>query len=189
MNSNSDKVPDDHLGGIGIDLTQESRQMLFDLFAQLVPEKDYYQSFDPGYTYINGNVAKKGHVTICYGVKNFNLKKHLEDSDLKINWQKTALIKEIQVNLGYQDLYYVIVAIPGIDKEIYAYSDWISANNELVPISPAFDPHIALGYIKNPGHFPSEILEELKEKLLGKSVEFESVNFNYVDDKVGSISI
>lgn len=187
--SNTDKVPADHLGGIGIDLTQGSKQMLFDIFAQLVPEKDYYQSFDPGYTYINGNVAKKGHVTICYGVNNLNLKKQLEDSDLKINWQKKALIKEIQVNLGYQGLYYVIVAIPKIDEVIYKYSEWIRVNNELMPNSPIFDPHIALGYMKNPGHFPSEILEELKEKLIGKSVEFESVNFYYLDDKVGSISI
>ncbi len=187
--SNTDKVPDDHLGGLGIDLTEESRQMLFDLFAQLIPEKNYYQSFDPGYTYINGNVAKKGHVTICYGVKNSNLKKQLEDSDLKINWQKTALIKEIQVNIGYQGLYYVIVAIPEIDKNTYEYADWIRANNELMPVSPAFDPHIALGYVKNQGKFPTEIFEQLKEKLIGKSVEFDSVNFYYVNEKVGSIKI
>jgi hypothetical protein len=74
-------------------------------------------------------------------------------------------------------------------KDIYYFSDWIRANNELMPNPPIFDPHIALGYIKNPGHFPSEILEELKVKLIGKSVEFESVNFYYLDDKVGSIKI
>ncbi len=186
-NLNDDKV--ELLGGIGIDLSDASKQMLFDLMSQLISEKDYFQSHDLGYTYINGNVTKKGHITICYGVKNPDLKKQFDNSKLKINWQHSALIKDIQINLGYQDLYYVVVAIPEISKDIYSLNDWVRANNDLIPDSPSFEPHIALCYIKNQRQLPSKIFKDLQEKLISKTIEFQSVNFYSGDNKIGSISL
>lgn len=189
MDDNLDPNKVTPLGGIGIDLTEESKQMLFEVVSKLIPKKDYFQSFDPGYTYINGNVTKKGHITICYGVKNSNLKKQFDSSNLKIKWQKVSVIKEIQINLGYQGLYYVIVAIPEIDKDILLFYDWVRKNNELLPDSPSFDPHLALCYIKNQGNYPKELLKKLQQKLVGKTVKFDSVNFYYADEKIGSVSL
>lgn len=168
----------DNPGYVAIDLTEESKQMLFDLINQKIPNKDYYQSQDPGYTYINGNVSKKGHLTICYGVKNTNLKEKFDVAKLKINWQKKSKIKNIQINPGYKGLYYIVVAIPEIDKDIYTFDQWIRENNDIVIESFAFDPHLALCYIKNQDNCDSsEILKYFQEKLIGKTVEFESVNF------------
>lgn len=189
MNNNLNNEKVELLGAVGIDLTDASKQMLYNLISQLIPKKDYFQSFDPGYTYINGNVTKKGHITICFGVKNSNLKQQFDSSNLKINWQKSVVIKEIQINLGYQGLYYVIVAISQIDKAVYLFDKWVRSNNELMPDSPSLDPHIALCYIKNQGSYPTGLFKKLQEKLVGKTVEFDSVNFYSGDDKIGSISL
>lgn len=168
---------DNDLSYVAIDLTDESKQMLFDLVSQIIQKKDYFQSFDPGYTYINGNVAKIGHLTLCYGITNLDLKQRFEASELKLNWQNGAVIKDIQINLGYQGKYYAIVALPEISKDIFEFDEWIRSSNDIIPDSAPFDPHLALCYIKNPGNYPAEIFKEIRKKLVGKAVEFESINF------------
>ena len=167
---------DNYLSYVAIDLADESKQMLFHLVSQIIPESDYFQSLDPGYAYINGNVAKKGHLTLCYGIKNLDFKKRFDAAKLKINWQHTAVIKNIQINLGYQGKYYVVVAIPEIDKDIFEFDIWIRSNSDIIPDSATFDPHLALCYIKNSGNYPTEIFKDLQEKLVGKTVNFGSVN-------------
>lgn len=166
-----------YLSYVAIDLTDESKQMLFNLISQTIQEKDYFQSLDPGYAYINGNVAKKGHLTLCYGIKNLDMKKKFEEAKLKLDWQHYAVIKDIQINLGYQGKYYVIVAIPEVDKNIFSLDTWIRNSNEIIADSSPFDPHLALCYIKNQGNYPSEIFKNIQEKLIGKTVEFDSLNF------------
>lgn len=37
-----------NLGYVAIDLSDVSRQMLFDIVSQKIPEKDYFKSSDPG---------------------------------------------------------------------------------------------------------------------------------------------
>ncbi len=166
------------LGYIAIDLTYSSKQMLFDIVTQKIPEKDYFQSFDPGYTYINGNVSLEGHLTICYGIKNLDLEKRFKAAKLIINWQQNIKIKDIQLNPGYQGKYFIIVAIPEIDQNIFLFDSWIRQNNDVVPNTSPFDPHIALCYIKNQDNgYPSEILKYFKEKLIGKTLKLESLNF------------
>lgn len=177
------------LSGVGIDLTLESKQLLFKTIEEFIPQKDFYKSSDLGYSYINGNVTNNGHLTICFNVKNPNLYQQFISSGLNIKWPRNAVIKEIQVNLGWQNLYYVVVAIPQLDNEIYKFDNWIRSNNQLLPDSPIFDPHIALCYIKNTGVFLKELFEKLKKQLIGKTVNFESVNFYQADNKVGTIKL
>lgn len=165
-------------GYVAIDLSDKSKQMLFDVINQKISKNDYFQSFDPGYTYINGNVCKKGHLTICYGVKNSNLKNKFDDARLKLKWQNKSTIKNIQVNLGYKGLYYIVVTIPEIDKDIYKFDQWIRKNNDIIPDSSVFDPHMALCYVKNSDKISAEkLLAKLQKCLVGKEIEFESVNF------------
>ena len=185
MNDVLDGVTTELLGGVGIELTEQSKQMLSDMVAKLISEEDYFQSFDEGYTYINGNVAKKGHITVCMGIKNSDLKQKFEKSQLKIN-QSNCTIKEIQINLGYQGLYYIIVAIPEVGEDILAFNEWIRSNNDIHPGSPDFDPHISLCYIKNPGKYPGELYKEFQDKLIGKKLDFESIHFSkpYSEEKI-----
>src|SRR5437870_3173482 len=114
MSDTLDGLTVESLGGVGIKLTEESKQELFDLINQLISENQYFQSFDEGYTYINGNVTKKGHITVCTSIKNADLKERFEEANLDIK-QRSAKIKEIQINLGWEGLYYIIVAIPEIE--------------------------------------------------------------------------
>ncbi len=166
------------LGYVVIDLSGTSRQMLFDIISQKIPGKDYFQSFDPGYTYINGNVSLKGHLTICYGIKNLDLEKRFKAAKLKLNWQQNIKIKNIQINLGYKGEYYIVVAIPEIDQNILLFDSWVRQNNEIVSESLPFDPHLALCYIKNQDNrYPTEILKYFQEKLTGKTLKLESLNF------------
>ncbi len=166
------------LGYVTIDLSDASKQMLFDIVFQKIPKKDYYQSPDPGYTYINGNVCQKGHLTICYGIKNSDLGKKFKDAKLKLNWQRKIKIKNIQINLGFEKKYYILVAIPKINKDIFSFDTWIRQTNDIVSNASPFDPHLALCYIKNQGtRYSTGILKYFQEKLIGKTIEFESVNF------------
>lgn len=167
-----------NLGYIALDLSSASKGALFDIVSKKIPEKDYFQSLDPGYAYINGNVCQKAHVTICYGIKNLDLKKKFKAAKLKLNWQLNARIKAIQINLGYKGKYYIIVAIPKINREIFLFDSWIRQNNEIIPDALPFNPHIALCYIKNQDNICStELLKYFQEKLNGKIIEFEAVNF------------
>lgn len=167
-----------NLGYIAIDFTDTSKQMLFDIVSQKIPEEDYYQSFDPGYSYINGNVCLKGHLTICYGIKNPDLEKRFKTAKLKLNWQQDIKIKDIQINLGYKGEYYIVVAIPEIDQDIFLFDSWIRQNNEVDSDALPFDPHLALCYIKNQGNgYATEILKYFQEKLIGKTLKLESLNF------------
>lgn len=168
---------DNNLGYVAIDLSDTSKQMLFDIVSQKIPRKDYFQSFDPGYTYINGNVCLQAHLTICYGVKNPNLGKRLKTSEIKLEWQRNTKIKAVQINPGYMEKYYIIVAIPEISEAFFRLDSWIRQNNEVIPESLPFDPHIALCYVKNQNNvYPTELLKFFQEKLVGKALEFESVN-------------
>ena len=170
MNSN--------LGYIAIDLTDASRQMLSDIVSQKIPEKDYFQSFDSGYTYINGNVCRKAHLTICYGIKNLDSEKRFKATKIKLNLQHNAKIKDIQINLGYTGKYYIIVAVPEISQDIFRFDAWIRRTNEIIADALPFNPHLALCYIKNEGNgYPTKILKYFQQKLIGKTVEFESFNF------------
>lgn len=169
---------DNNLGYIAIDLSDTSKQMLFDIVSQKIQEKDYFKSNDPDYTYINGNVCKKGHLTICYGVKNLDVQKRFQAVKLKINWKQNIKIKNIQINLGYMGKYYIIVAIPEIDKDIFSFDSWIRQNNEIVSDASSFDPHLALCYIKNQNNAnPTQLLKYFQDNLIGKTVKLESVNF------------
>lgn len=166
------------LGYIAIDLSNASRQMFSDIVSEKISGKDYFQSFDPGYTYINGNVSLKAHLTICYGIKNLDLEKRLKMAKLKLNFSRNIKIKNVQINLGYKGEYYIIVAIPEVDKNIFSFDSWIRQNNEIVTDAPPFDPHLALCYIKNKGNgYKTEILKYFQEKLVGKTINLESVNF------------
>lgn len=167
-----------NLGYIAIDFTDAGKQVLFDIVSQRIPEKDYYQSFDPGYTYINGNVCLKGHLTICYGIKNLDLEKRFRAAKLIINWRQDIKIKDIQINLGYKGEYYIVVAIPEIDQNIFLFESWIRQSNEIVSDALPFDPHLALCYIKKQDNgYPTEILKYFQEKLIGKTLKLESLNF------------
>ena len=167
-----------NLGYVAIDLSNASRQMLFNSICQNIPEKNYFQSLDLDYTYINGNVSQKGHITLCYGIKNSDLKKKFKAAKLKLTWQHSALIEDIQINLGYGGKYYIVVAIPEIHEDIFSYDQWIRNNNNIISGSSFFNPHLALCYIKNlNNNYLSKILKTLREKLVGKTIEFESVNF------------
>lgn len=167
-----------NLGYIAIDLSDASRKMLFDIVSQKISEKDYFQSFDPGYTYINGNVCQKAHLTICYGIKNPDLKKRFKAAKLKLKWQQDIKIKDVQINLGYEGKYYILVIIPEINQDIFLFDSWIRKNNEIIPDASPFDPHLALCYIKNQSdEYPTKLLKYFQEKLIGKTMEFESVNF------------
>jgi len=166
------------LGYIAIDLSDVSRQMLFDIVSQKIPEKDYYQSLDSDYPYIDGNVSQKAHLTICYGITNLDLEKRFKAAKLKLNFKPSTKIKAIQINLGYKGEYYILVADPEIDKDIFSFDSWIRDNNQIVTDSSHFDPHLALCYIKNQGNEnTAEILKYFQDKLIGKTVNFESVNF------------
>lgn len=166
------------LGYIAIDLTDSSKQILFDVVSQMIPKEDYYQSLDSGYTYINGNVCLKSHLTICYGIKNLDLEERFKAAKLIINWQKEIKIKNIQINLGYQGKYYIVVAIPEIDQDIFLFDSWIRQNNEVISNTLPFDPHIALCYLKNKETInPAETLKYFQEKLIGKTLKLESLNF------------
>lgn len=166
------------LGYVAIDLSDVSRQMLFNTVSQKIPEKDYFKSSDPGYTYINGNVCQKGHLTICYGIKNLNLEKRFKAARIKLNWKPKIKIKDIQINLGYMGKYYIIVAVPEIDQSIFSFDSWIRQNNEIVSDASPLDPHLSLCYIKNQDKVnPTELLKYFQEKLIGKTVKIESVNF------------
>lgn len=169
---------DNNLGYVAIDLFESSKQMLFDIVSRKISGKDYFQSFDPGYTYINGNVCLKAHLTICYGIKNPDLEKRFKDAKIKINWQRNTKIKDVQINLGYKAKYYIIVAIPQINEDMFHFDSWIRQNNEVISNNLPFDPHIALCYIKNQNNIhPTKLLKYFQEKLVGKTLEFESVNF------------
>lgn len=166
------------LGYIAIDLSDDNRQMLSDIVSQKIQEEDYFKSQDSGYTYINGNVCLKAHLTICYGIKNLDLDKKFKVAKLKINWQKNIKIKDVQINLGYLEKYYIIVAVPEIDQNIFSFDSWIRQNNEIVSDSLPFDPHISLCYIKNQNNKnPTKILQYFQEKLISKTLELESLNF------------
>ncbi len=170
-------VMDNDLGYIAIDLSNASRQMLFDIVSQEIPKKDYYQSLDPDYAYINGNVSQKAHLTICYGIKNLDIEKRFKAAKLKLNFKRNIKIKNIQINLGYRGEYYIIVAIPEIDKDTFSFNSWIRQNNEIITDAPDFDPHLALCYIKNQGNEDvGEILRYFQENLIDKTVKFDSVN-------------
>lgn len=167
-----------NLGYVAIDLSDTTKQMLFDFVSQQISKKDYFQSFDPGYTYINGNVCLKAHLTICYGVENSDLEKRFKNAKIKLNWQRTTKIKDVQINLGYMGKYYIVVVTPEIKKDIFWFNSWIRQNNEIIPEALPFDPHIALCYVKNQNNeYPTELLKYFQEKLIGKTLEFESVNF------------
>lgn len=165
-------------GYVVLELTLKSKKMLSDIVSLKFLKKDFFVSSDPGYTHINGNVCQKAHVTICYGIKNSDLQKRFKASKLNIRWQKTAKIKNAEVNLGYMDKYYIIVAIPEISHNIHLFGSWIRKNNELISDAPVFDPHISLCYIKNTfNDYPTEILDFFQKKMVGKTVQFDSVNF------------
>lgn len=167
-----------NLGYVALDLSESSKQMLSDIVSQKIPEKDYFQSFDPGYTYINGNVSLKAHLTICYGIKNQDLEERFKVAKLKLSWQQSIKIKDMQINLGYERKYYVIIAIPEIDQEIFSFDSWIRQKNEVTPETSPFDPHIALCYIKNKDkNYPVELLKYFQEKLISKTLKIESLNF------------
>lgn len=171
-------IMNNNLGYVAIDLTKPSRQMLFDIVSKKIPEKDFFRSLDSGYTYINGNVCKKGHLTICYGIKNLDLKERFKTAKLKINWQKSIKIKNVQINLGYKEKYYVVVAIPEINQNIFLFNSWIRQNNELVSDALPFDPHIALCYLKKRNNeYPNEVLKYFQKKLIGKNLKLESLNY------------
>lgn len=179
-----------NFGYIAIDLTDTSKQMLFDIISQKIPEKDYFQSLDPGYAYINGNVCQKGHITICYGIKNTDLGKRFEAAKIKIDWQRNTKIKDVQINLGYKAKYYIIVAVPEINKDFFRFDSWIRQNNEIIPDALPFNPHIALCYIKNQDNeYPTELLKYFQEKLIGETVEFESINFYHKQSRISLIHL
>lgn len=165
-------------GYVALDLTPKSRKMLSDAVSLKFSKKNFFVSQDPGYTYINGNVCKKAHVTVCYGINNSDLQSRFKASKQNIRWQKTTKIKNVEVNLGYMDKYYIIVAIPEISNGIHLFDSWIRENNELIPDASALDPHISLCYIKNTfNKYPTGILEFFQKKMVGKTVQFDSVNF------------
>lgn len=169
-----------NLGYVTIDLTDASKQMLFNIISEKIPEKDFFQSFDSGYTYINGNVSRKAHLTICYGIENLDLEKRFKTAKLKLKWLRNTKIKEIQINLGYKGKYYIIVAIPEISEAIFQFDSWIRQNNEIFPDALPFDPHIALCYIKNKKDMrPAKLLKYFQDKLIDKIIEFDSINFYY----------
>ena len=172
-----DGVTTELLGGIGIELSEESKDTLFQLVDGLIAKNDYFQSFDEGYTYINGNVSKKGHITVCTGIYSADVKKKFDHSELKIS-QSSCTIKEIQINLGYQELYYIIVAIPQVESEILLFNDWIRKNTVVHAGAPEFDPHITLCYIKNQGQYPAVLYQEFKKALVGKKLDFKSIHFS-----------
>lgn len=167
-----------NLGYVAIDCSDESKQMLSNIVAKKITEKDYFRSQDPGYTYINGNVCQKSHLTICYGIKNLDLEKRFKATKLKLNLQKNIKIKDIQIHIGYQSKYYIIVAIPEVDQDAFLFDSWIRKNNEVAPESLPFDPHLSLCYVKNQDNTsPADLLKYFQEKLIGKTIGFESVNF------------
>ncbi len=167
----------DSLGYVAIDLTDTSKDMLFEIVSQRIPEKDYFQSFDPGYTYINGNVCQKAHITVCYGIKNTGLGKRFKAAKIKLDWQRKARIKDAQINLGYMGKYYIVVVIPEIEKDIFKFDSWVRLSNDIIPETLPFNPHIALCYIKNQDNkYPDKLLKYFQEKLVGKTVGFEAVN-------------
>lgn len=173
-----------NLGYVAIDCSDESKQMLFNIVSQKIPEKDYFRSQDPGYTYINGNVCQKSHLTICYGIKNLDLEKRFKAAKLKLNLQKNIKIKDIQIHLGYQSKYYIIVAIPEVYQDIFSLDSWIRQNNDIVPDASSFDPHLSLCYVKNQDNTsPADLLKYFQEKLIGKTIRFESVNFYLPQDE------
>lgn len=133
-------------GSVQLELSQSTRTKLGEIVATYVPATVFYKSPELGY--INGNVAAKAHLTICYGVENDDLEKRWLNDEMKVENFGSWPISEVKYWLGYRNLYYILAITPLFPESIYEIDKWIRSKNTIADISREFQPHITLAYIK-----------------------------------------
>ncbi len=164
-------------GYVQIEVAPDSRSQLQAIISEQIPSELLYKS--PEISSINGNVADKAHLTICYGVENSDLVEKFRHTGTKIKSKGASTIVDVNFRVGYQDLYYSIFIVPMISDDIHQLNDWIRKNNTISPISGDFQPHITLCYIENKAQVNiSKLTEKIRQRLRWQSLQFDGIYFH-----------
>lgn len=163
-------------GYVQIEVAPDSRSRLQTVVSELIPDELLYKS--PEISYINGNVADKAHLTICYGIENSDLAEKFHRTGTKIKGHGTSTIVEVNFKAGCQDLYYSIFITPMVSDDVHKLNNWIKKNNTIAPTSRNFEPHITLCYIENKARLNiHELTEKIRQRLRWQSIQFDGVYF------------